>query len=298
MIQVKSFNPALGGTTKYLCLSNVRKGYSIPALHQYAKQDWDNNVQHKDRNFPQGCDVPVYWSWTGTVDGVTKDWGHIAVRLADGRVWTDGRYYANVDTLNANYLSGRGTYLGWGELVNNIRVVTQEVSMAGINDDVSRQIGWHFMGRNGYDGKPNALQSKQGDIYGKELSNAQMSAFFLSAEAREWRDSRLPKLYAERDALKASNTNLNTQVTQLTKGLADLRLYVTELEKKNTELNNTVKEKDATIETLQDKVTTLEKENVELRAQLATCGNGDDTEYLNKLGELLRWFIERLGLKK
>ena len=170
-------------------------------------------------------------------------------------------------------------------------------NMAGINDDVSRQIGWHFLGRNGYDGKPNALQAKQGDIYGKELSNAQMSAFFLSAEAREWRDSRLPKLYAERDALKASNANLNTQVTQLTKALSDAQTKLSQANASIIGLTQTVNEKQAEISSLQDQVADLTKENAELKAQLATCGKGDDTEWLNKFGEALRWLITRLGLK-
>ena len=296
MTQVKPFIIANAGTKPYWCLQNVRQGYGIPAKWDYALLDWQNNVQHKDQNYPSGCSVPVYFNWTGNVGGVTKNWGHIAVRLADGRIWTDGKYYANVSTLSTNYLRG-GSYLGWGELVNNVRVVTQEVSMAGINDDVSRQIGWHFMGRNGYDGKPNALQSKQGDIYGKELSNAQMSAFFLSAEAREWRDSRLPKLYAERDALKASNANLNTQVTQLTKALSDAQTKLTQANTQLTKQTEVVNQKQAEISSLQDQVADLTKENAELKAQLATCGKGDDTEWLNKFGEALRWLITRLGLK-
>lgn len=296
MTQVKPFIIANAGTKPYWCLQNVRQGYGIPAKWDYALLDWQNNVQHKDQNFPSGCSVPVYFNWTGNVGGVTKNWGHIAVRLADGRIWTDGKYYANVSALSTNYLRG-GSYLGWGELVNNVRVVTQEVSMAGINDDVSRQIGWHFMGRNGYDGKPNALQSKQGDIYGKELTNAQMSAFFLSAEAREWRDSRVPKIYAERDALRVTNGNLNTQVTQLTKAVAEKQKVIDAQSAQIIGLTQTVNEKQAEISSLQDKAADLEKENKELKAQLATCG-GDDTELLNSFGEILRKIIARLGVKK
>ena len=270
MTQVKPFIIANAGTKPYWCLQNVRQGYGIPAKWDYALLDWQNNVQHKDQNYPSGCSVPVYFNWTGNVGGVTKNWGHIAVRLADGRIWTDGKYYANVSTLSTNYLRG-GSYLGWGELVNNVRVVTQEVSMAGINDDVSRQIGWHFMGRNGYDGKPNALQSKQGDIYGKELSNAQMSAFFLSAEAREWRDSRLPKLYAERDALKASNANLNTQVTQMTKAVADVNTKLSQANAQLTSLAEVVNGQKIEINELVD-------ENAKLRKQLENCGTAPDPD--------------------
>lgn len=290
MIQVKPFVIANAGTTKYLCLSNVRKGYGIPALHEYAYQDWQNNVQHKDQNFPPGCSVPVYFNWTGAVDGVTKNWGHIAVRLADGRIWTDGKYYANVNELSKNYLGGQA-YLGWGEEVNNVKVVIQGDSMAEtINDDVSRQIGWHYLGRNGYDGKPNALQSKQTDLFGQPLTNAKLSEFFLSAESRDWRDVRVHKVYAERDALKAANANLTVERDRLATAN-------TELVKTVSNQQATINTKQAEVDALQDEVTTLKKENAELKAQLATCGDNADTENLNKLGEVLRWFIQRLGLK-
>ncbi len=106
MVQVKPFVVANAGTTKYMCLQNVRLGYGIPAYYSTATKAWNGTVQHRDRNFPAGCDVPVFYSWSGTVDGVYADYGHVAVRLADGRVWTDGRYYANVDTLNTSYLGG------------------------------------------------------------------------------------------------------------------------------------------------------------------------------------------------
>jgi len=295
MIQVKPFIIANAGTTKYLCLSNVRKGYGIPAYYLTATKAWNGTQQHRDRNFPSGCSVPVFYSWTGTVDGVKDNYGHIAVRLADGRVWSDGKYFANVDALVGSYLSN-GSYLGWGESINNVRVVTQGATMATINDDVSRQIGYHILGRNGYDGKPNALQSAQGDIMGKELSNAQMSTFFLSAESRDWRDSRLPKLYAERDALKSVNANLTAERDRLAVANAELTKTVSRLNGEVTGLTQTINEKQAEISTLQDEVAKVQAENKELKAQLATCG-GDDTELLNSFGQILRKLIERLGLK-
>jgi uncharacterized coiled-coil protein SlyX len=171
-------------------------------------------------------------------------------------------------------------------------------SMAAITDDTSRQIGYHILGRNGFDGKPNALQSAQADIMGKELTNAQMGTFFLSAESRDWRDVRLPKVYAERDALKATNANLNTQITQLTKAVAEKQKTVEAQSAQIIGLTQTVNEKQAEVDTLADKVSDLEKENAELKAQLATCGDNEDTDFLNKLGELLRWLIQRLGVKK
>jgi uncharacterized protein YoxC len=295
--QVKPFNVASAGTTKYLCLQNVRLGYGISALYLTATKAWNGTQQHADRNFPAGCSVPVFWSLFLTLDGVYADYGHVAVRLADGRIWTDGRYYANVDELNSSYLGGKGKYLGWGESLNNVKVIGESMA-ENITDDVARQIGWHYLGRNGFDGKPNALQSAQGDLQGKPLTNAQLSAFFLSAESRDWRDSRIHKVYGERDALRTANTNLNAQVTQLTKAVADKQKTIDLLNAQVLGLNQTINEKQAEIDTLADANADLKKENDELKAQLATCGDSEDTDFLNKLGELLRWLIARLGVKK
>jgi hypothetical protein len=46
--QIVGFNPAIAGTTKYLCLSNVRKGYGIAAKYASAWQAWQNTQQHTD----------------------------------------------------------------------------------------------------------------------------------------------------------------------------------------------------------------------------------------------------------
>lgn len=172
-------------------------------------------------------------------------------------------------------------------------------TMATINDDVGRQIGWHYLGRNGFDGKPNALQAPQGDITGKELTNAQLSAFFLSAEARDWRDSRIHKVYGERDALRVSNAQLNTQITNMTKQLSDANKVIETQKASIAQLTSTVNEKNAEISGLQDQVVQLETENKELKAIIASGGAGssEDTEWLNKLGLALQWIIQRLGLK-
>jgi hypothetical protein len=294
MIQVKPFVIANAGTTKYLCLQNVRLGYGIPAHYLTATKAWNGTEQHRDRNFPAGCDVPVFYSWTGTVDGVKDNYGHIAVRLADGRVWSDGKYFANVDALIGSYLSN-GSYLGWGESVNNVKVI-KEASMAEvINDDVSRQVGYHLLGRNGFDGRPNALQAKQTDIAGKPLTNAQHSTFFLSEESRNWRDKTLPALYTERDTLRTTVTAKNTQIANMQKVIDNQKI---EIDKVTQALNA----KQVEIDTLQDEVT-LQRAEIEaqnkkiedLEAQLAAGGGtSEDTTMLDKLKEGINWFIKRI----
>jgi len=157
MEQVIPFDVNKAGTTKYLCQTNVRKGYGIGPKYPSALADWQHNQQHKDRNFPSGVSVPVYFNWTGTVDGIKKNWGHVAVSLPDGRIWTDGRYYNNVVTLMSNYLSGGNpSFLGWGESVNSVRVINEKEqtnmpSLVKDNMDVARMMMVGILGRKPYD---------------------------------------------------------------------------------------------------------------------------------------------------
>lgn len=111
--QTKSFSTSRGGSTPGYCLRNTRLGYGIAAKYANAITAWKNTQQHKNRSIPTGVEVPLFYSY--------KTDGHINVRLADGRVWSDGKIYANLDA----YLRAATacTYLGWGESVNGVRVI-------------------------------------------------------------------------------------------------------------------------------------------------------------------------------
>lgn len=111
--QVRVFNKSKGGTTNGYCLQNVRLGYGINSKYPNAIGAWNKTQQHRDRNIPTNVDAPLYYTY--------KSDGHINVRLADGRIWNDGTIFANLDT----YLKNRPqvTYLGWGESVNDVRVI-------------------------------------------------------------------------------------------------------------------------------------------------------------------------------
>lgn len=188
MRQVIPFNVNTAGTTKYLCLVNVRKGYGIGVKHAYALVDWNNNQQHRDRSFPADCSVPIYFNWTGTVEGVRKNWGHIAVRLADGRFWTDGKYYNSIKSMISNYLSsGNPSYLGWGESVNGVKVVENDIiqNMQKVELGTARILAEGILGR---PAGPTHQGAGDGDLIkhhvGQDLSNGYINGLWQSAEAR------------------------------------------------------------------------------------------------------------------
>lgn len=110
--QTKAFNPSIAGTLKGYCLRNVRLGYGITSKYPSAWVAWGATQQHRDRNVPSGVAVPLYYSWGA--------YGHINVRLPDGRVWSDGDYYASIEDYEAKK---EPDFVGWGESVNDVRVI-------------------------------------------------------------------------------------------------------------------------------------------------------------------------------
>lgn len=120
--QVKQFNPANGGTTPNMCLANVCKGYSIPNKYASAWEAWQHTQQHGG-DAPAGLNVPVFFSYTATIDGINKNWGHIGVRLADGRFWSDGNVYSSIAAYESQHWP---RYVGWGESINDVTIIKEE----------------------------------------------------------------------------------------------------------------------------------------------------------------------------
>lgn len=118
------FDTAKGGNVPNFCLANVCKGYSIPNKYNSAWEAWLNTEQHTDA-IPAGLDIPVFFSYTATIDGINKNWGHIGVRLKDGRFWSDGRIFPSIQSYESNH-SPR--YVGWGESINNITILEDNVN--------------------------------------------------------------------------------------------------------------------------------------------------------------------------
>lgn len=111
--QVRAFDPKKAGSKVGYCLQNVRLGFGIAAKYANAITAWNNAQGHKDRNIPTGIDVPLFYSF--------KSDGHVNVRLANGKVWSDGNLYANLQDYTSKHPAV--SYLGWGEILNGVRVI-------------------------------------------------------------------------------------------------------------------------------------------------------------------------------
>ncbi len=69
--------------------------------------------------------VPVWFSWTGTIGGVTQNWGHVAVSTPSG-VYTNPlsgsghKVFPSVPALEQAY---GVKYVGWSEDISNLKVI-------------------------------------------------------------------------------------------------------------------------------------------------------------------------------
>jgi hypothetical protein len=61
------------------CLEFTQKVYDAPVAYSCATEAREalGQLFPGNRDLPP-VSVPVWFSWTGTLDGVTKDWGHVA----------------------------------------------------------------------------------------------------------------------------------------------------------------------------------------------------------------------------
>ena len=116
------------------CLWLVEEAYNTPepytSMFATARDSWDSSAFKHETNEMPGVPVPVYFSWTGTIDGVTKDWGDCRIFVPGRGVfgsplnWDDPLGNAWVADLNeVERLIPGAKYLGWTEDISGFRVV-------------------------------------------------------------------------------------------------------------------------------------------------------------------------------
>ena len=112
------------------CLAVVQKTFNVAPFAESAQIAWNwNNTKHQDRNLPDGCFVPIWWT------GGYKNYGHVAVAKCTGnriQIWTspythkpyfdyfEGELNTTIDTVSRIY---GVVYAGWTETMNTTRVV-------------------------------------------------------------------------------------------------------------------------------------------------------------------------------
>ena len=112
------------------CLAVAQKTFNVAPFAATAQIAWNwNNTKQQDRNLPDGCFVPIWWT------GGTGNYGHVAVAKRSGnriQVWSspyrhkpffdyfEGELNATIDNISRIY---GVVYAGWTETMNTTRIV-------------------------------------------------------------------------------------------------------------------------------------------------------------------------------
>ena len=112
------------------CLAVTQKVFGVAPFAASAQIAWNNNAtKHYDRNLPEGCFVPIWWT------GGYKNYGHVAIAKRTGnriQIWSspytrkpffdyfEGELNTTIDTVSRIYSVA---YAGWTEMMNTTRIV-------------------------------------------------------------------------------------------------------------------------------------------------------------------------------
>jgi len=112
------------------CLAVTQKVFGVAPFAEFAQIAWSwNNTKHQDRNLPDGCFVPIWWT------GGYKNYGHVAIAKRTGnriQIWSspytrkpffdyfEGELNVTIDTISRIYSV---SYAGWTETMNATRIV-------------------------------------------------------------------------------------------------------------------------------------------------------------------------------
>ena len=129
MKQLISPNPNQTGKSLW-CLKFAGDVFSLQNRpYDYATQAWNATKYKHQTDVMPDVAVPVWFTWTGTIDKVKQNWGDVAVWVPGVGVIgsplkgkTGQHRCANVYE-RAKAIGGGAQYLGWSEDLNDIRLV-------------------------------------------------------------------------------------------------------------------------------------------------------------------------------
>jgi len=128
--------PNLNHTGKpKLCLKFARECVKVSNKYLTAWNAWSASQRKHTEPLPNVM-VPVWFTWTGTIDGVRKNYGDVAWYVPGRGVFgsplsggSGNRWDASVEE-RARVIGGGARYVGWTEDINDVLVVTREVPPA------------------------------------------------------------------------------------------------------------------------------------------------------------------------
>lgn len=116
------------------CLRFTQSVFNAPVRYASAWQAWLNAPGRRtNSSYPRNVAVILWFSHWGTYQGVYRNWGHVAVRLPNGRILSSPvtgygqRLFTSVQQLERELNS---KYVGWSTGINGKIVVEEKMTNA------------------------------------------------------------------------------------------------------------------------------------------------------------------------
>lgn len=283
-VQVLTPNPTVSCTPGW-CLKYVSDAFGVSTIphttYPSATAAWNASHQHTDQSFPDGW-VPVWFSLRD------EPAGHVALRAPDGSVWSSSdpntnvpHHHPSLAALIAYYANANPlTYLGWSEDIGGTAVIKQGGDMPEpINLSTARVLAYDALARDGFDGRPNALNGDSDDDLtknhvGQPLTNQYLlDTFYSSPEAKNAitiKGAVYGTRYDEQKKIDALNVQLATEKTKsagLAKNLDDSQLALDDANKQLAQAESLASDDDAKIKHLTAKLAAAQAQITELKTQ-------------------------------
>ena len=262
MKQVRTFNRSNAGKQAGWCLRNVRMGYGIAPVYASAWDAWNGTPQKRNRTIPTNVDVPLYYDYT---DRAGNRYGHINVRLKDGRIWNDGNYFSSLSAFEKAWANVK--YVGWSTHVNNVQVIKEKTVSKNLVNNTVANISYRFY-----------IGTAVSD-WGKKNAVGKMTPAQLQKHLRESSTYARIQKQAKDGTLPIHNhlpTEIRGDVKQHLDNLKQATDSLSKQRQENERLSTQIKDKTGEIEVLQDDVANLKNETNQLKAEIKEA----DKEYI------------------
>lgn len=111
------------------CLGVVLHAYDFSSGAYCARDEWDRNGTKRYDALPTDVAVPIFYSWIGTIDNVTRDFGDVAIHVPGRGVFGSpmsggvaNRWDSSIDSRRVA-IGGGAKYLGWTEQLNGTNLI-------------------------------------------------------------------------------------------------------------------------------------------------------------------------------
>jgi len=176
--------------------------------------------------------VPVFFTWQGTIDGITKNWGDVAIWVPGKGVFgtplrgsgNSSRWDPDVAT-RARVIGGGAKYVGWTEDLNGIKIIEEMIvnnpaSNAGgaieMIANTDQAIKAYKMLRPNGGGSENEIAGTAGKRTFAEFLNSAQAEIEIRDRADREKDTYIMALQNDLRVMKAQADELATRPTKAT----------------------------------------------------------------------------------